>query len=797
MGIASLFAQSPRAEKVKPPFPSIRLSRLLHNEEAIQALGANLTVVAAWYGKSTEEITRLLRHDRNLWVSPTGRLMYACEMEIPSADGTETASSVTRGPASGLPLDQTFMLHSLLGSKKTIYLDFNGGTISGTAWNASHNNGADIIAAPFDLDGSPSTFSTTELQMIQNIWKRVAEDYAPFDVDVTTEEPAADALVRSSSSDDTFGNRVMITPTNFYPNAGGVSYVGVFDDVGEYYKTSWVFSNMLANGEKFIAEACSHENGHSVGLHHEGTTSGTTYYQGQGDWAPIMGNSYYRNVTQWAKGEYTGANNTEDQLQVMQNYGLEYFADDHGNTATAATQLAVGSTISGSGFIERNTDVDVFRFLAGAGSLSINVAPAPFGPDLKVQADLLDSGGNVLASSSLSTLGASVSATVQAGMYYLSISGVGSGDPATTGYSDYASLGQYVIEGTVVDPGSMKPPTAVIEAAPTTGEAPLAVTFSSSGSTDDGVIVSRAWNFGDGSTSCDPNPSHTFTSAGNYHVTLNVTDNYGLTGSSSVTVIVTKQVQLPRTASPPDFNGDGKLDILWRNSSTGDVLVWYMDGVARIGSASLGSVNVNWRVAGLVDFNGDKKTDILWRNVSTGENYAWYMDGVTVLGGASLPGVSDQNWKIVGVADFNNDGKPDILWRNASTGDNYVWYMDGVTVLGGASLPGVSDQNWKVAGVADFNNDGKPDILWRNVTGYNYVWYMDGVTVLGGGQLPMVADQNWKVAEAEDFNYDGKPDILWRNASTGDNYVWYMDGVTVLGGGHLPMVADQNWIIAP
>ncbi len=84
MGIAPLFAQSQRAERVKPPFPSMRFSRHFHNEEAIQALGANLPTVASWYGKSTEEMARLLRHDRNLWVSPTGRLMYTCEMETPS-----------------------------------------------------------------------------------------------------------------------------------------------------------------------------------------------------------------------------------------------------------------------------------------------------------------------------------------------------------------------------------------------------------------------------------------------------------------------------------------------------------------------------------------------------------------------------------------------------------------------------------------------------------------------------------------------------------------------------------------
>jgi PKD repeat protein len=536
LGIDPLFGQNQRAARIKPPFPSIHLSRNFHNGEAIRALGPNLPAVAAWYGKSTKEMARLLRHDRNLWVSKTGRLVYTCVLEIPSA------ADVTRDHIATFPLDQTFKLHSLPGSKKTIYLDFNGGTISGTAWNAGYNNGTDIIAAPFDLDGSPSTFGTSELQMIQNIWKRVAEDYAPFDADVTTEEPAADALTRSSNSDDTFGNRVMITPTNFYPNAGGVSYVGVFDDVGDYYKTSWAFSNMLANGEKYIAEACSHENGHSVGLHHEGITGGTTYYQGQGEWAPIMGNSYYKNVTQWAKGEYTGANNTEDQLQVMQNYGLAYFADDHGDTAATATQLAVGSTISESGFIERNTDVDVFKFLAGAGALSISVSPAPLGPDLKILAELRDSSWNLLAFSSLPSLDASIRTTVPAGSYYLAVSGVGSDDPATTGYSNYASLGQYVITGTV-DPSSKKPPTAIITAAPTSGEAPLTVAFSGSGSTDDGTISSYAWNFGDGSAvSADPTPSHIFSSAGTYTVTLTVTDEDGLTGTAYVTITVAKLV---------------------------------------------------------------------------------------------------------------------------------------------------------------------------------------------------------------------------------------------------------------
>jgi PKD repeat protein len=543
--LAPLFGETKSATRQKRAFPSIQLRHQVRSEEAVEALGARLPDVASWYGKTAEEMTRLLRHDRSLWVSQTGHLVYACDMELPAAAEAEAAGEVVRDHTAGLPLDQTFKLHSLPGSSRVVYLDFNGQTVSGTAWNASNNGGADIIAAPFDLDGTPGTFSTTELQRIQNIWKRVAEDYSPFDVDITTEEPSADALARSSGSDVQFGNRVIITPTNFYPNAGGVSYVGTFDSVGEYYKTSWVFSNMLANGEKYIAEACSHENGHSVGLHHEGIEGGAAYYQGQGDWAPIMGNSYYKSVSQWAKGEYTGANNLEDQLQVMQENGLAYFADDHGNTIATAEMLAGATSISGSGFIEQNTDVDYFRFRTGSGDISISVAPSPLGPNLKILAELLSADGNQISSSSLVDMRASISQAVPAGTYYLKVSGAGSGDPASTGYSNYASLGQYAVLGTIVDSGSTVPPNALISAAPTSGEAPLAVSFSGSSSTDDGTITSYSWSFGDGSaTSNSPTPSHTYTSSGTFTATLTVTDNDGLTDSESVSIRVTKDIYI-------------------------------------------------------------------------------------------------------------------------------------------------------------------------------------------------------------------------------------------------------------
>jgi PKD repeat protein len=548
--ITSAAAQAPHA---KPAFPSINLPQPAQGQRALDQLGNRLPEVAAWYGMSTQEFARMIRFDRTVWLDRHGRVFFIDEVNTPRNQSTTSATgSGAISAAAPAPLDQTFLLHSRPGANRTIYLNFVGATLTGTAWNSASQ--PTIIAEPFDLDGAPSTFSSAELERIQYIWQRVAEDYAAFDVDVTTEAPPADRITRSGSTDTVFGTTALITKRTFYNcSCGGVAYLGVFDDVGNTYKPALVFYDMLGAGaEKYVADAISHEVGHNVNLSHDGTAT-TGYYQGHGSgatgWAPIMGVGYYQPLVQWSKGEYAGANNTQDDYVVMQNTGLPIRVDDRGNTAATASPLSASTvngvtSLAGGGVIERPGDIDFFSFVSGVGTATININPAPRGPKLDILATLRDGAGNVLSTSNpVDALPATLAANIAAaGTYYVTVDGTGKGDPLATGYTDYGNIGQYTISGTT-QASTNQPPVAAPTAAPASGVVPLAVTFSGTGSSDsDGSIVAYEWNFGDGSpVVAGATAAKTYSTPGTYNATLKVTDNAGLTDSKPVTITANPQ----------------------------------------------------------------------------------------------------------------------------------------------------------------------------------------------------------------------------------------------------------------
>jgi hypothetical protein len=251
-----------------------------------------------------------------------------------------------------------------------------------------------------------------------------------------------------------------------------------------------------------------------------------------------------------------------------------------------------------------------------------------------------------------------------------------------------------------------------------------------------------------------------------------------------------------------DFNGDNRSDILWRHLGvlgSGENYLYPMDGTTILGTEGyLRTVaDLLWTVAGIGDFDGDGKADVLWRNTLTGENYVYLMNGTTISSEGYLRSVADQEWKVTGVGDFNGDGNDDILWRHAITGENYVYPMNGLAILGTEGyIRTVPDPNWRIAGVGDLDGDGKADVVWRHAnTGENYVYLMDGLTIKPTeGYLRTVVDPNWQIAGVGDYNGDGKADIVWRNAGTGENYLYPMDGTTILGTeGYLRTVADLGW----
>jgi len=248
-----------------------------------------------------------------------------------------------------------------------------------------------------------------------------------------------------------------------------------------------------------------------------------------------------------------------------------------------------------------------------------------------------------------------------------------------------------------------------------------------------------------------------------------------------------------------DFDGDGRTDILWRNTSTGQNYIYFMDGISIVGEGYIRTISdPNWQVAGIGDFDGDGKDDILWRNRVTGENYLYPMVGTSIKPSeGNLRAVADPAWQVAGVGDFDGDGKADILWRNNTTGANYIYPMDGTAIKSSEGyVRTVADMAWQVKGVGDFDGDGKADILWRNTaTGENYLYPMDGTTIKPTeAYIRTVVNLAWDIAAVADYDGDGRPDILWRNSSTGENYIYPMDGSTIKPNeGFVRTVPDQAW----
>ncbi len=340
-------------------------------------------------------------------------------------------------------------LESKPGASKTLYINYWGGILTGTAWNDNLNSGNDIVYTPYSYDADTTSFSDTERYLMWLGWQEAAEDYAAFDINVTT------SLAIYNSSLSTNRSQIIATDTNyFYPGAGGVAYVGIFNHSTDYYKTGWVW-NSSSTG---LGMTISHEAGHQIGLGHDGTSL-QGYYSGHGVWGPIMGAPFGREYVQWSKGEYPDANNAQDDFTIIANV-LGTAVDGAGDSNATATSLLLPVTDYEGGITPDGlySDVDVYSFsLLSADTTYIEVKPLlgaegeSRGVNLAMNVTLQDSVGNIIASIASSdnayldprTNIFIYEGSLAADTYYLIIEAVSPDTNWATGFGEYGNGGEY------------------------------------------------------------------------------------------------------------------------------------------------------------------------------------------------------------------------------------------------------------------------------------------------------------------------------------------------------------------
>lgn len=335
---------------------------------------------------------------------------------------------------------QVPLLSSYSSASATVYLDFDGQSVVGSLWNWSG-----------PIDAQPAALTP---EAITEIFNRVAEDFRPFNLNVTTDSTHywnAPVFQRI---------RIIITPTyQWYRAAGGVAFVNSFT-FGDN-TPAWVFSSLLSNNPKYVAEAISHEAGHTLGLQHQSAYDNncmkTSEYNpgigvGEIGWAPIMGVGYNKNLTTWHDGPNTGScNNLQDDFSIINSayngFGLR--PDDHMNYQANATAVFIsGNAFTLSGLINDSSDIDVFKFTNSSiahlnlDAIPQNVGAGNSGANIDIKVSLLNAIGDTIARYNPTTLlNAGIDTVLDAGDYYFIVDGT-----SNIYHSDYGSMGYYTLK---------------------------------------------------------------------------------------------------------------------------------------------------------------------------------------------------------------------------------------------------------------------------------------------------------------------------------------------------------------
>jgi hypothetical protein len=381
-----------------------------------------------------------------------------------------------------------------------LYLDFGGFNYSGIYAGGSIPG----FTSAYSVDGDLSSFSAHELSNIQRIWSQVATPYAPFDINVTTVDPAIAAGQASSDDarqayyDSQLGMiHTIIGGVGAWTGFLGTSSVGSapLAAPGFYgWHANFVRSTNNADNLPILAQAIVHEMGHALGLEHQsdylsGPLGPYSQYvneysigtgTGPGSISPIMGGSTIAERQLFSIGTSSkndpGPGIIQNDAQIIaNNAGLGGFIDDGiGHTRASATPLpqlgdAVDFTLARGVIVpasssnpappgSANYRPDYWSFTTSGGLVTLTansgedyLTPGIAGPGatLKTLLTLYDSNGTVVATSPTTALSGTITTTLPAGRYSASVTAVGDAiDPAFSG-RQFFDMGSFFLTGTV------------------------------------------------------------------------------------------------------------------------------------------------------------------------------------------------------------------------------------------------------------------------------------------------------------------------------------------------------------
>lgn len=401
------------------------------------------------------KLTRVDITDLMCGTSPETGLPGTHALTAPEGFGGQASDQL--GDIEAVASPEVLQLQSLPGAPKVIYLDFDGEVVRNTTWNIESNGGQPINALDAGI-----FFNDTS---INDIWSGIAEDYLPFNVNVTTSRAVYDAASPT--------NRMMViytnTPSIVGPGALGVAYLNSFGD--ESAKVCWVFVDTLTDIIG-LATIGSHELGHTLRMEHDGinTPDGPLEYyggHGRGDlsYTPIMGNGIDKAVSLWDPGFYPGATNVvQDDLAIIGN-----ILGRRPNSGGVAQMLpiAIDGSVDFEGQILFGSQTDSpssdYSFNTSGGLVSFTAqllkpdAPVPaereaFISNLDLSLSILTLEGDVLATANnINIRETQLETSLPPGDFILRVSsstfaGV-AGDDADFGYPTYGQFGDFHLTG--------------------------------------------------------------------------------------------------------------------------------------------------------------------------------------------------------------------------------------------------------------------------------------------------------------------------------------------------------------